>query len=72
MSPGDRTAAMNRKREEPPARAAQPKRNRMQSNLTPPPRRRGPWPNRDFRDLQRLGPAALEAFVSFRQIGRTA
>jgi hypothetical protein len=50
------------------------KRNLRKPHSTPlqvyrAPARRGGFPNRSFRDLQKLGPAALETFLDLRQIG---
>ena len=60
-----------RKKESRPTESTsdRPRGNQLLPDLIAPrPRRRG-FPDRSLRDLQRLGPSAVEAFVSF---GRAA
>lgn len=60
------------------SRPGLPSRNRPEpkplahKSTAPRPRRRNGFPDRSFRDLQRLGTAAFETYLSFGQIGRTA
>jgi hypothetical protein len=58
--------------QEPPCQAAQSKPNRTPHKSTASRHRPAGFPDRSFRELQRLGPAALDAFLDLRQIGRTA